>query len=148
VHRPRILVAGTQHAFDLCTRVLGGDAAVLCAGSLREALATLDDSIALIVCSVRFDESRMFEFLHALQSHPTAKEIPVICVRTGQAPLPPSTYDAIAAATEALGVQDFLDMHGLQQRLGEPAADEALRHAVRMRLVMSGPPGKPDAHRS
>jgi CheY-like chemotaxis protein len=147
VHRPRILVAGTQHAFDLCTRVLGEDTEVVCAGSLREALAKLDDSIALIVCSVRFDESRMFEFLHALQTHPPAKERPVICVRTGHAPLSPSTYDAIAAATEALGVQDFLDMHGLEQRLGEPAAEEALRQTVRMRLVIAGAPGAPDARR-
>jgi response regulator RpfG family c-di-GMP phosphodiesterase len=127
--------------------VLSGEAELVCAGSLREALARLDDSVGLIVCSVRFDESRMFEFLHALQMHPTAQEIPVICVRTGQAPLSPSTYDAIAAATEALGVHDFLDMHGLEQRLGEQAAEEALRHAVRMRLVISGMPGRPDGRR-
>ena len=147
MHRPRILVAGTQNAFELCRRVLGEENELLCAGSLREALGKLDDSIALIVCSVRFDESRMFEFLHALQTHPSAREVPVICVRTGHAPLSPSTHDAIAAATEALGVEDFLDMHGLQQRLGEAAADDALRDAVRMRLVPAGPPGSPDARR-
>ena len=147
MHRPRILVAGTLLAFDLCRRVIGEECDLLCAGSLREALGKLDDSISLVVCSVRFDESRMFEFLHALQTHPTAHGIPVICVRTGHAPLSPSTYDAIAAATEALGVQDFLDMHGLQQRLGEAAADDALRDAVRMRLVAAGLPGSPDARR-
>ena len=144
----RILVAGTQHAFDLCRRVLGDEAEIVCAASLRDALAKLDPSISLIVCSVRFDESRMFEFLHALQMHPTASDIPVICVRTGHAPLSPSTHDAIAAATEALGVQDFIDMHGLQQRVGEAAAEDTLRHAVRMRLVFAGPPGRPDARRS
>lgn len=144
--RPRILVAGTQHAFDLCARVLGEEADLLCAASLREALRKIDESVALVVCSVRFDESRMFEFLHALQLHPTAKEIPVICVRTGHAPLSATTYDAISAATEALGVHDFLDMHGLSQRLGEAAADETLRRAVRMRLLISGAAGRPDSH--
>jgi hypothetical protein len=143
----RILVAGTQHAFELCRRLLGSDAEIVCAASLRDALAKLDPSISLIVCSVRFDESRMFEFLHALQMHPTASGIPVICVRTGHAPLSASTHDAIAAATEALGVQDFIDMHGLQQRLGEAAAEEALRQAVRMRLPPAGTPGPLDAGR-
>jgi response regulator RpfG family c-di-GMP phosphodiesterase len=147
VQQPRILVAGTQHAFELCRRVLGEESELLCAGSLREALGKLDEPIDLVVCSVRFDESRMFEFLHALQTHPTARDIPVICVRTGHAPLSPSTHDAIAAATEALGVQDFLDMHELERRLGEAAADDALRTAVRMRLVTAGPPGGRDARR-
>jgi len=137
----RILVAGTQHAFDLCRRLFGDDAQIVCAASLRDALGKLDPPISLIVCSVRFDESRMFEFLHALQMHPTASDIPVICVRTGYAPLSRSTHDAIAAATEALGVQDFIDLYELQQRFGEAAAEDTLRQTVRMRLLRAPPPG-------
>ncbi len=143
----RILVAGTQHAFDLCRRLFGDDTDVVCAASLRDALAKLEPSVSVIVCSVRFDESRMFEFLHALQLHPTAKDIPVVCVRTGHAPLSRSTRDAIVAATEALGVQDFIDMHELQQRFGEASAEETLRQAVRMRLLRPGNPGALDAGR-
>jgi hypothetical protein len=143
----RILVAGTQHAFDLCRRLRSEDADIVCAASLRDALAKVDASVSLILCSVRFDESRMFEFLHALQMHPTASGIPVICVRTGHAPLSASTHDAIAAATEALGVQDFIDMHGLRQRLGESGAEDALRQAVRMRLLRPGNPDGLDAGR-
>jgi len=147
VDRPRILVAGTQHAFELCRRVLGEEAEIVCAGSLREALARLDESISLIVCSVRFDESRMFEFLHAVQTHATASEIPVICVRTGRAALSRSTRDAIAAATEALGVHDFIDMHALEQRVGTGAAEETLRQTVRTRLQPWAPPGAHDGRR-
>lgn len=62
-----MLIAGTQQAIEVLQGVLGRDFEVLSATSIHEALYLLVPRVDLILCNVRFDDSRMFEFLHALQ---------------------------------------------------------------------------------
>ena len=126
----RVLVAGTEDAIALVTDVLGREAEVVSAHSVDEALGYLDRPLRCIVCSVRFDESRMFDFLQALRESPRDPPPRVICVRVSPPALLPATRDAIRAALEALEIRVFIDFPALVARQGTKAARERLRAAI------------------
>ena len=133
--RPRVLIAGTQQAIDALQAVLGRDFELLSATSIHEALYLLDPPVDLILCNVRFDDSRMFEFLHALQSTPAGRGVPVICCRLEHDPLSPRVRRAIEYALEALGITTFIDRPLLLERHPPAVIDEMLRQLVIDRLI-------------
>ena len=97
-----------------------------------EALRQVED-VELVLCNVRFDDSRMFDFLGALNAMPKAGP-PVICCRVERAPMSAGARRGIELALEALGVLAFLDLYELESRDGPTAALTALRQAVITRL--------------
>jgi hypothetical protein len=127
---PRVLVAGTDDAIDLVTDVLGREAEVVSARSVDEALGKLGLPLHSIVCSVRFDESRMLDFLQALHDSPPTPAPRVVCLRASQPPLLPATRDALQAALEALGIRIFIDFPAVVAAHGMKAARELLHAAI------------------
>jgi hypothetical protein len=132
--RPRVLVAGTRLGIDLVREVLSEDAELIGAQSVVEALAEVERGVELIICNVRFDDSRMFDFLGALGDRPAARGVPVICCRVLHRPLSVGARRAIALALEALGVAEFVDMQAIEEEQGADAARQALRRAALSRL--------------
>ena len=127
--RPRVLVAGTYDAIDALSQALGGEADLVAARSVKEALAELQrGSFDTIVCSVRFDESRMFEFLQAIMERKRA--VRIVAFRVERNALTHSTRSAIRNALEALGVERFADLSQLRAEYGEDVALETLRKMV------------------
>ena len=127
--RPRVLVAGTDDAIEALVRAVAGAADIVEARSVAEALAALESgSFGTIACSVRFDESRMFEFLQAVMQ----RKLPVriVAFRASQMPLSRGTRSAIRNALEALGVERFADLSQLRAEYGEDVALETLRKMV------------------
>ena len=133
--RPRVLVAGTRLGIASVREVLGEEADLVGAQSVADALAEVERGVALIICNVRFDDSRMFDFLGALGQRPAARGVPVICCRVRHRPLSAGARRAIALALEALGVAEFVDMQSIEEEHGADAARAALRHAVLSRLA-------------
>lgn len=129
----RVLVAGTQDVIDAARAALGGELELATAYSVSEALRQVEGGVELVLCNVRFDDSRMFDFLGALNAMPQAGP-PVICCRVARAPMSAGARRGIELALEALGVVAFLDMHELESRDGPSAAHAALREAVMTRL--------------
>ncbi len=136
--RPRVLVAGTRLGIDSVREVLGGDAELVGAQSVTEALAEVDRGVELIICNVRFDDSRMFDFLGALGGRASARGVPVICCRVLPRPLSVGARRAIALALEALGVAEFVDVQAIEEEQGSDAARQALRRAALSRLRSAG----------
>jgi CheY-like chemotaxis protein len=132
--KPRVLVAGTVEAIATVERLLGDAIEIIAADSMREALQQLREHPDLIICSVRFDDSRMFDFLQALGLRSEASGIPVVCFRTAPQPLGRRAARAVELALEALGVKSFADLPAVRERHGAEAADEALRQLVRSQL--------------
>lgn len=127
--RPRVLAAGTNDAIDALARALGGDAEMVAARSVAEALAELaHGSFDTIACNVRFDESRMFEFLQAVMERKI--RVRIVAFRVNESTLAKSRRDAIRNALEALGVERFADLSQLQAEYGEDVALETLRKMV------------------
>lgn len=132
--RPRVLVAGTQEVVDAVHAVFGGELQLTSAYSVAEALRQVERGVDLVLCNVRFDDSRMFDFLGALNAMPPARQVPVICCRMLRTPMSAGSRRGIELALEALGVVAFLDMHELEQKYGEPAAQSALRDVIMRHL--------------
>ena len=127
---PRILVAGTTDAIEALSEVLQNDAELIAAYSVRDALERFDPKIDLVVCNVRFDESRMFDFLLALRQRPGGAEVRVVSFRIAGAELSPRMRSSIRSALEALGVETFVDVPQLEMQYGRTVALEALRQVV------------------
>ncbi|HEX2198302.1 MAG TPA: hypothetical protein VHG88_06755 [Burkholderiales bacterium] len=136
--RPRVLVAGTRLGIAAVRQVLDEHAELVGAQSVEEALTEVERGVRLIICNVRFDDSRMFDFLGALAGRPAARGIPVVCCRVRHRPLSAGARRAIALALEALGVAEFVDMQAIEEEQGQEAAREALRRAALSRLERSG----------
>lgn len=128
----RVLIAGTERGVRLVADVLGGHVEIVSARSVQEALRQLaaQDPFHCVVCNVRFDESRMFDFLHALRAFGLTPAPRVVCVRAAPPPLAPRARSAIEAALEALGVHAFVDFPAVAFAQGDAAAREVLRTAI------------------
>ena len=131
---PHVLVAGTGETIALVRRVLGKEAELVVGRSVAEALKLLDPGIDTVVCDLRFDDSRMFEFLQAMRDGPGAS-VRVIGIRTGQHELSQGMRSSITSALDALGVDLFLDLQELSARYGNEVADETLRQLILGKLV-------------
>ena len=130
----RVLVAGTQDAVDTACAALGGELELAAAYSVAEALKEVEGGVELVLCNVRFDDSRMFDFLGALNAMPRARRLPVVCCRVARSPVSAGARRGIELALEALGVLAFLDMHEVETRDGLEAARAALRATVMAHL--------------
>jgi hypothetical protein len=129
-----VLVAGTREVVDAARAALGGELELAAAYSVAEALKEVQGGVELVLCNVRFDDSRMFDFLGALNAMPGAPRVPVICCRVARSPISAGSRRGIELALEALGVLSFLDLHELEQRDGPAAAQAALRGMVMAHL--------------
>ena len=132
--RRRVLVAGTQDVVEAARAALGEDLELAAAYSVAEALKHVEGGVDLVLCNVRFDDSRMFDFLGALNAMPRSRRLPVVCCRVARSPVSAGARRGIELALEALGVIAFLDMHELESREGAEAARAALRAAVMSHL--------------
>jgi len=130
----RVLVAGTQDVVEAARAALGEDLELAAAYSVAEALKHVEGGVDLVLCNVRFDDSRMFDFLGALNAMPRSRRLPVVCCRVARSPVSAGARRGIELALEALGVIAFLDMHELESREGAEAARAALRAAVMSHL--------------
>jgi hypothetical protein len=136
-------MAGTRDASEVVRLALGGEVEFVQAFSVEEALKQAASGIDLVVCNLRFDNSRMFDFLGALRQG-EQRHLPVVCLRSYQALLPPSTQKVIEMALGALGVNAYLDLPAIAQEHGMEAAFARLRATVLAELPHSeGPAASP-----
>ena len=131
---PGILAACPTFALPTLERAVGGYVRVVPAASLDAAKSILetDRRIALIVCGVHFDESRMYDLLRYASYEFPRK--PFICVRILDAEIPLVSREAIRIAAEALGASAYVDVPDLIRAVGPEAAETELRNAVLARL--------------
>jgi hypothetical protein len=127
---PRILVAGTFDAIDALTGVLHNDAELVTARSVQDALDLFEPTIDVVVCNVRFDESRMFDFLLALRQKRGGDKVRVVSFRIEGAELSPRMRSSIRSALEALGVETFVDVPSLAVQFDRQVALETLRQVI------------------
>src|SRR5204862_6742334 len=77
----KILVAASSEPRAILDRLLAGHA-LSCPDTLAQAERLLRDRpFDMIVCTVFFDESRMFDLLRLAKSRPGWERIPFVCVR-------------------------------------------------------------------
>ena len=88
----------------------------------------------MIVCTVFFDESRMFDLLRLAKSRPGWERIPFVCVRLRRHVLDaPIAREGVAFTCKALGAAAYLDVADYQ---ADP--DREMRAAIE-RLLNTAP---------
>jgi DNA-binding NtrC family response regulator len=128
-----ILVAASEPGFRLLQTLLSGYP-LISAHTIDNALEALQRraDIALVLCAVLFDDSRMFEFLKSVTV--LHAQIPVICVRAVQSGLLRSSLDSLEEVTKQAGAKAFIDVPTLVTLLGQDRARLELQRCVRRYL--------------
>lgn len=123
--RPKILLALAQAAFPALERALSLHADLLFADVLARATELLQAraGIAMVICGVDFDESRMFELLDYVRVRCPGVRFVGVRVRAGDVP-PRVSVNAVGLALKALGAVDYIDFAKLAAELGDERAEE------------------------
>lgn len=127
--RSRVLLACTEENADTLGRALAClDAEITCAFSREEAMARVDSGVDLVVCSLRFDESRMLDFVAELARR--RPHLPLVCCHVIESDLSEPSLGAAFTAAGHLGAVAVVDLPGLARREGPDLAARRLRDAV------------------
>ena len=107
----KILVAASPEPRVILERILAGHE--LCGvETMAQAERCLRErTFALILCTIVFDESRMFDLLRLAKSRPEWQQIPFVCARLRHHILDsPLALQAVAFTCQALGAVAFLNI--------------------------------------
>ncbi|HZD20509.1 MAG TPA: hypothetical protein VE325_07545 [Burkholderiales bacterium] len=136
--RPQLLVAVTPMGYVHARRALHHRFDLISAFSMQQArIALKAEGLAAILCSIHFDDSRMFDLLREAQV--VAPHIPFICCRILHSPLSGQAMDALLTSARLLGCRDFVDFNALQRNHD---LDEADRRFCETVLELLAPPAE------
>ncbi len=107
----KILIAASPKPREIVERILDGHD-LSSAETIREAEQLLRKrSFDLIVCTIMFDESRMFDFLRLVKLKKEWRQIPFVCARAkNQILRSPVALEAVDFTSRALGAAAFLNI--------------------------------------
>lgn len=120
MNKPHVLIAGTLPAIETVQQLLGTDVDYVSATSLDDALRRLEAHPDVILCNVRFDESRMIDLLKAAKAEPATRDTPFVCFRL--TPFSLAMRKAIEVTVLALGALAFVDLSSLDQDMDREAS--------------------------
>ena len=130
-HRKRVLAADTPEGIETLRNVLEPAIQVFSASSMRDAFDLLRHEVDLLVCGIHFDNSRMFDVLRIVKSHPAVQHKRILCYRDRALDLPAVLPQGLTIACTAMGAIDFVDLHALKQQFGARIA-----HAQFLAIVL------------
>lgn len=129
--RRRVLIAGNEEGVRLIAEALGPDFEIAIASLLAEAMRSVGaGQFDYVVCTTRFDESRMFEFLEALRRSAMEPRPRVVCVHTSPPALARRIRGIIEVSLEALEVDALFDFPAAAAARGEASARAQLRRTI------------------
>ena len=110
-----ILVAASPEPRAILERILAGHE-LFCAEAMAQAQQFLGErTFDLIICTIVFDESRMFDFLRLAKSRLEWQGIPFVCARVrGHILRSPTALEAAEFTCRELGAAAFLDIADYQ----------------------------------
>ena len=107
----KVLVAASPEPRVIMERILAGHE-LCCVETLAQAEQFLrQQPFDLILCTIVFDESRMFDLLRLAKSRPEWQRIPFVCTRVRRHIIDsPVALQAVAFTCQALGAVAFVNM--------------------------------------
>ena len=110
-----VLVAASPEPRAILERILAGHE-LWCVETLTHAEQSLGaQTFDLILCTILFDESRMFDLLRLAKSRREWQRIPFVCVRVRRHIVDsPIALQAVAYTCQALGAAAFLNITDYQ----------------------------------
>jgi CheY-like chemotaxis protein len=130
----KILIAASPEPRAILERILAGHE-LSCAPTVAQAEQFLrGQGFDLIVCTIVFDESRMFDLLRLAKSSPQWQRIPFACARVrGHILHLPNALATTAFTCRELGAAAFLDIADYSV-----APEREIRDAIERLLETSG----------
>jgi response regulator RpfG family c-di-GMP phosphodiesterase len=128
----KILVAASTEPQTICQRMLSEHE--LCfAATMTEAEKLLQEEIFdLIVCTIVFDDSRMFDLLRLAKSNRKWKNIPFLCLKVRSKLLDYAlAVEGVQIAAQALGAAAFLDIDNFKLDPEKEMAEQIELHIPR-----------------
>jgi hypothetical protein len=125
-----ILLAASPEPLAICRRMLSQHDLHL-AETVSQAESLLEiGSFDLILCTVLFDESRMFDLLRLAKANRKWKKIPFVCARVRPTTLAEYAValEGVEVASKALGAAAFLDILRFQSEAEMASEIERLTH--------------------
>lgn len=128
--KPKVLAACPPPAFQILSRAVGGDVDLLYTNSLSAARSLLrtHPELALVVCGIHFDESRMYDLLTEVQRD--FASLPFLAVRIMDYEAAHMSLQPTHTALQALGALGVIDFPSACKANGAIEADRQLRDAV------------------
>jgi CheY-like chemotaxis protein len=107
----KILIAASPEPRQLVERMLAGHE-LCCAESMEQARESMcEGSYDLILCTLLFDESKMFDLLRHAKSKPKWQPVPFVCTRVkSHLQWSSITLKAVEFTCQAMGAAAFLDI--------------------------------------
>lgn len=115
--KPRVLVADAPGALATIRAAIVEELELVPAFTFDEALRNVS-SVDMIISGLHFDDSRMFELLHAAKRGVHLCHKPFLCVRMLEPEGADREYTSLRAACAAHGAAGFLDLAVLQRSYG------------------------------
>lgn len=126
--QPRLLIAASGPAMQIMRHVWRDYAELRCALYMEDACRELEAGIDIVLCTLHFDESSLFELLrHARAICP---QVPFICCRARVTAVRRAGIEAARLAALAHGAAGYVDLPVLQQRHGRAVGEQLFRDAV------------------
>lgn len=135
-NKPHVLVAASPGSGHCVAKSLGNRFTSHTVSSLSEALLHYGPHIDLVVCSLCFDESRMFDFLRHLNARSDKNVRPFLCINVQEQPLSESTIRSIDIASRSLGAVGFIDLRQWNGKYGN--AEAALKFQCFVEETLQG----------
>ena len=130
---PKVVVACTPESRPVLAEVLSGIAHPVMALSESDALRSIDPDVRMLLCTLRFDDSRMLDFLAVARER--FADVPCVCCRVGESKLPQGSLHAAFEAARKLGAADVIDFVALESACGRSAAIDEFRAHLAARLT-------------
>lgn len=132
-NKPCILLASSPEAKIPLSNALADTYDLLPCHTQTEAISILNErssDIDLILCTLRFDDSRMYDFLQYVKSNNQAQSIPFVCLTVTRSALGVQDKQVINEALEKLvkgfGGTAFIDYYGWCREYGREQGNQNL----------------------
>ena len=111
----KILVAASPEPRAIVERIIAGHDLSYAETMARAEQLLHEVTFDLIICTIVFDESRLFDFLRIAKSRLEWQRIPFVCARVrGHIVRSPTALEAAAFTCRELGAAAFLDIADYQ----------------------------------
>ena len=128
-----MLLATTREGDPLVRGILASVGVdILSTFTYDEAIERIRAGVDLVLCTFRFDDSRMLDLLSEVASAP--HHPPLVCWRLLDSDLPEASLHAAFTAAGQLGAVALLNFPELMRREGFARAEAALRESVAAQL--------------
>lgn len=131
--KPCILLASSPEAKIPLSNALANTYDLLPCHTQTDAISILNErssDIALILCTLRFDDSRMYDFLQYVKSNDQARSKPFVCLTVTRSALGVQDKQFINEALEKLvkgfGGTAFIDYYGWCREYGMEQGNQNL----------------------